>query len=129
VADLADVPEAEWHLFPHATIQYTLVPNALLVHQMDHIELWRVFPRGIGHAEILTSLYSPGEPDAKAARYWTRNLDVLLGVTNNEDFPQIEEMHRALSSGAVPELVFGRNEPALVHFHQSLRKLIGSELG
>ena len=51
--DLAGVPEEDWDLFPHTTIQYSLVPNALLVHQMDHVELWRVFPRGVGQAEMV----------------------------------------------------------------------------
>jgi hypothetical protein len=35
--------EDDWKLLPHGTIQYLLVPNAVLVHQVDHVELWRSF--------------------------------------------------------------------------------------
>lgn len=126
ITALRDAPEEEWNLLPHATIQYCLVPNALLVHQFDHFELWRVFPRGVGEAVVHTGLYAPQAPATeKAERYWRKNLDAVLSVTNSEDFPQCEQIQRNLESGAAPELVFGRNEPALVHFHQSLRKLIG----
>ena len=33
-----------------------------------------------------------------------------------------------LKSGAVDHLYFGRNEPALIHYHQAIAKHIGSDL-
>ena len=43
VLDEFDKPdEDDWDLLPHGTLQYLLVPNAVLVHQIDHLELWRL---------------------------------------------------------------------------------------
>jgi hypothetical protein len=53
---------------------------------------------------------------------------VLWQVTNDEDFPQSIAIHRNLASGAIPELVFGRNEPSLIHYHRQIAAAIDSEL-
>jgi len=42
-----------------------------------------------------------------------------------EDFPLGERMQIGFESGAVDEVVYGRNEPSLVHFHQSIRSALG----
>ena len=38
-----------------------------------------------------------------------------------EDFPLGERMHIGFQSGATQEVIYGRNEPSLVHFHSSLK--------
>lgn len=126
ITALEEQPESEWSILPHATMHFVLAPNTLLVHQIDHFELWRVFPLGTGRVEIHTGLYAPQPPlEEKAQRYWGRNLDAVQTVTGTEDFPQCEQMQADMAAGAVTELIFGRNEPALAHFHRSLRELLG----
>ncbi len=117
--------EDEWDLLPHGTIQYLLIPNAILTHQIDHLELWRLTPVTAGHTTITTSVYAPEPPATEKARaYFVRNLDVLLGVTNTEDFPAQARVQRNLSSGALPEVVYGKMEPALVGYHTAINKLL-----
>ena len=43
---------------------YVLFPNTVLVWQLDHIELWQIFPAANApeEASVLLSLYTP-EPD------------------------------------------------------------------
>jgi hypothetical protein len=41
-------------------------------------------------------------------------------VTNSEDFPLMARIHQNLASGALPEVVYGKMEPALAHFHASV---------
>jgi nitrite reductase/ring-hydroxylating ferredoxin subunit len=120
VLDEVAKPREEWSLLPYGTIQYFLVPNALVVYQLDHVEVWRVEPLDVGHVRAHTSIYAPEPPTPKALRYWTRNLDLLLQVTGNEDFPTMERIYATLASGAVPELVYGRIEPPLIHLHTAL---------
>ncbi len=119
-------PKEEWSLIPYGTIQYFLVPNALLVHQLDHVELWRIEPLDVGRVRTYTSMFAPEPPTEKALRYWTKNLDLLLQVTGTEDFPTMEQIYATLASGAVPELVYGRNEPPLVHFHTALNEALAN---
>jgi phenylpropionate dioxygenase-like ring-hydroxylating dioxygenase large terminal subunit len=116
-----DKPRDEWSLLPYATIQYFLVPNALLVHQIDHVELWRIEPLDVRTSRVTTTLFAPTEPQTEKARdYWTKNLDLLLHVTGTEDFPLMEQIQANLDSGALPEVVYGRNEPPLIYFHRAV---------
>ena len=114
-------PRDEWLLLPHATAQYFLVPNGLLVYQRDHVEVWRITPLDVDRVSVATSLYAPEAPrDEKARNYWKKNLDILLQVTGTEDFPLMEDIQRNLASGALPTLIYGRIEPALAHLHAAI---------
>jgi len=123
--ELAEKPEAERRLLPHTTIEYFLLPNVVLTHQIDHVELWRAEPISPGRTLVSTSLYAPEPPHTEAAkRHWKKNLDLLLHVTETEDFPLMERIYRGLASGAVRELIYGKIEPALVHYHRALDCLL-----
>jgi carnitine monooxygenase subunit len=113
--------EDDWELLPHATLQYLLVPNAVLTHQVDHLELWRLVPLAVDRTLVRTSVYAP--PDAsRDPEYYVKNLDILVGVTNTEDFPMQEQVQRNLASGAMPELVYGKMEPALAAYHAAINE-------
>jgi phenylpropionate dioxygenase-like ring-hydroxylating dioxygenase large terminal subunit len=119
--ELAKPDEAERRLLPHATTEYLLLPNAVLVHQIDHVELWRLTPLAVDRTRVATSVFAPRAPASEKERaYWVRNLDALLDVTNREDFPAMARIQANLASGAVPEVVYGRMEPVLAHFHAAV---------
>lgn len=124
--ELAEKDQHSRRLLPHTTIEYFMFPNAILTHQLDHVELWRVTPLAVNRCLVSTSLYVAEPPATDSARkHWRKNLDILLGVTEAEDFPMMENIYAALSSGAVNELVYGRNEPALSFFHGAINRVIG----
>lgn len=125
---LRDMPETDWALLPHATIVYLLFPNTVLIFQTGHIELWRIFPSRepgadpVNDTQFSVSLYAPDRPDSDAARaHWDANLDLLLDVTMNEDFTNGAATQQGFASGRADDLLFGRNEPALIHFHQAVK--------
>ena len=125
VLDETKKPVEEWSLLPYGTIQYFLVPSGLVVHQLDHIEAWRIEPIDVHTSRLTTSIYSPTKPETdKALNYWLKNLDLLLKVTGAEDFPLMEQIQANLDSGAMPELVYGRNEPPLIHYHREVDRLV-----
>lgn len=127
VEQLKTKPREEWRLLPFSTTQYFLVPNGLLVYQLDHIEVWKVTPHDAGSCTVSTSLFAPEPPtDDKTRAHWKRNLDILLDVTGREDFPLQERVQANLASGALPEVVYGRIEPALVHLHAAINREIGA---
>ena len=123
LGELDKASEDDWELLPHATLQYLLVPNAVLTHQLDHLELWRFIPLATDRTLVRTSVYSP-PGTTRPPSYFVKNLDILLGVTNSEDFPMQERVQANLASGAVPEVVYGKMEPALVAYHQALDELL-----
>jgi phenylpropionate dioxygenase-like ring-hydroxylating dioxygenase large terminal subunit len=127
VKDEVTKPRAEWDLLPYGTIQYFLPPSGLVVHQIDHVEVWNIEPLGIDRTQLTTSLYAPTEPESERARnYFVKNLDLLVQVTSTEDFPMMEEIQANLASGAVDHLVYGKIEQPLVHFHTEINKAVAS---
>jgi phenylpropionate dioxygenase-like ring-hydroxylating dioxygenase large terminal subunit len=124
VADLDDVEPCERRLLPHATILWFLVPNTVLLHQQDHIQLYQSRPgRTPDEAHLTVTLYVPHGSDRSDA-YWQKNFDLLVDVTDTEDFATAAGIQRGYRTRAQPEVVFGRNEPALQHFHRSVDELL-----
>ena len=114
-------PATERSLLPYATMQYFLVPSAMLCHQRDHVELWRLTPIDERTTAVKTSLFAPSEPTTEKARnYWRKNLDLLINVTATEDFTLMEKIQANLDSGALAEVIYGRIEPPLVHLHREI---------
>ena len=123
-----DKPEADRRILPHGTTQYLIGANTILTHQVDHIQLWRIYPvqNQPDRCRVQFALYWP-KPTSEATRKKSQfNIDVIWKVTTEEDFPQSMAIHKNLASGSLPELIFGRNEPALVHYHQQIATAINS---
>lgn len=124
-----DKPEAEQNsVLPYCTTEYLVAPNVLLTHQVDHIQFWRAYPvDGADRCRIELNVFWPKPMDDDAKRKADLNVDLVWQVTTDEDFPQSVAIHRNLASGALPDLVFGRNEPALIYYHQNIARAIGSD--
>ncbi|MFZ1890064.1 MAG: aromatic ring-hydroxylating dioxygenase subunit alpha [Candidatus Binataceae bacterium] len=123
--EIAEKRPDERLILPHTTVEYFLLPNAILTHQLDHVELWRVTPLAVDRCLVSTSLYAPNAPATDSAkRHWKKNLDALLQVTETEDFPMMANIHAGLASGAVREVIYGKIEPALSFYHQSINQLL-----
>ena len=127
IIDMRALPEREWDLVKHTALVYILFPNAVIVMQADHAEVWRVFPVGgkVDECVAFLDFYVP-EPAAseKAHEHWRRNLDLTLRTVEDEDFPTGEGIQRGLSSGAQEHVTYGRNEPALQHWQRSVRAAV-----
>ena len=122
-------PEAEQgEILPYCTTEYILAPNVLLTHQVDHIQFWTVYPvEGANRCRVELNVFWPNPMDEDAERKAKLNVDLVWQVTTDEDFPQSVSIHSNLVSGALPNLIFGRNEPALISYHQNIAKAIGSD--
>src|SRR5437867_1744556 len=128
-AGLHDRGEAERDFLRHTIELYTLFPNAVFVHQADHVELWRMFPGPTpDECTVHLSLYVPEPPATEKARqHWGANLQLAVEAVDREDFRLGEGIQRGFRSGAQDHVTYGRNEPALIHFHRSLGRALGLE--
>jgi len=122
VATMRELPESEWDLIPHATILMNLFPNTICVMQSDHLETYRVFPLATNESVTEISVLTP--PDDAANPKWKKVMDLLIGVVE-QDFAIGEQIQRNFETGILPEVVYGRYEPALEHFHRSIRHALG----
>jgi phenylpropionate dioxygenase-like ring-hydroxylating dioxygenase large terminal subunit len=124
---LREEPEADWDFLRHSAVIYVLFPHTLLVWQGDHLEVWRSYPGERPDettAEI--SFYVPKPVTSeKEGEHWERNMEILMLTVNEEDFPVCLDIQKNFASGAQDHLTFGRNEPALSHYHRGVRRHIG----
>lgn len=121
---LLDANPAEIDLLRHVAIVYQLFPNSVLVWQGDHFELWTVFPEAgePGRCAARVSLLAPSAELAELRReHWDKNWAVLMDTVEREDFRVARHMQTGFAAGVQDRVVFGRNEPALQHFHTQLR--------
>ena len=125
---LRTMPKSEWDAPWYTTILYGLFPNTIFIMQGDHVEVFRIFPDGdsIGASVMTLAFYTP-EPTTtdEQRRHWDANMDLVTRVVQTEDFPVGRTIQAGLASGAQVELVYGRNEPAMIHWHQQLRRALG----
>ena len=120
------VPESERNYRPHVLAIYQLFPNTLIIWQLDHVEIWRAFPGrdDPSRCDVEMTIYRPETTD-KPDSYWEKNRDIAIRTVMEEDFPLGERMQVGFESGATDEVIYGRNEPSLVHFHESIRTALG----
>jgi phenylpropionate dioxygenase-like ring-hydroxylating dioxygenase large terminal subunit len=126
IDEIRSKPEAERDYRRHVVSIYQLFPNALLIWQLDHIEIWRAFPDrdDPSRCEVEMTIYKPSD-SARPDSYWEKNRDIAIRTVMEEDFPLGERMQIGFESGAAEEVIYGRNEPLLVHFHTSIRNALG----
>jgi phenylpropionate dioxygenase-like ring-hydroxylating dioxygenase large terminal subunit len=120
------LPESERSYRAHVVAVYQVFPNTVIIWQIDHLEIWRAFPArdDPSHCDVEMTIYRPAKTDEPDA-YWERNRDIAIRTVMEEDFPLGERMQIGFESGGTDEVVYGRNEPSLVHFHRSIRTALG----
>jgi phenylpropionate dioxygenase-like ring-hydroxylating dioxygenase large terminal subunit len=127
---LKSEPEQSWDLMWNTTLIYALFPNTLLMVQGDHVELARIFPceGRVDRAVMDLALYVPKAPRTDEERnHWDRNMQLVFDVVTGEDFPAGRTIQIGLTSGAQTHVVYGRNEPAMIHYHRAMRGALGLE--
>jgi phenylpropionate dioxygenase-like ring-hydroxylating dioxygenase large terminal subunit len=124
IEKLRDLPEAKWDLIPHATILMNLFPNTICVMQSDHLETYRAFPVPGSVNQSMTEISVLAPPADAESPKWKKVMDLLIGVVE-QDFAIGEQIQRNFESGVLPEVVYGRYEPALEYFHHSIRMALG----
>lgn len=124
---LLEKDESEWTMRNTANLVYWLFPNTILnLPSPGHIELWQFFPVDGDPAKtrVHVRFYTPGPPKSdKQKEFWDRIVDYTMNFVG-EDFVQQERIFTSLCSGVLPELIYGRNESALIHFHRTIEQLL-----
>jgi phenylpropionate dioxygenase-like ring-hydroxylating dioxygenase large terminal subunit len=118
-----DRPAEDVDFLANVAMIYVLFPNTVLVWQSDHFECWTAFPdRSDPSSTVMrASLFAPERATtADQQLHWDKNWKVLMDTVLNEDFRVARSMQEGFASGAQSHVLFGRNEPALQHYHKEL---------
>jgi len=127
--ELKTRPESEWDIMEQIVGIYVLFPNTVMIWQLDHLEVWHIYPSNNDPNQSVTrlDLYTPGSVETeKAKRHWDSNLDLAEKVVEEEDFPVGEGIQHGFHSAAQSHITFGTNEPALAHYHRSITEAVNA---
>ena len=127
--------KAEWRVLEGSLPVYFLFPNVQLIIGREGPTLVRVYPEEANpHASYSKiSFYLDSELLTHAESEATRQvlLDIqgrMRGfgeIIQQEDYVAAASSHVGMRSGAQEYLIFGRNEPALHHYHNTYRSALG----
>ena len=112
-------------MLPHLTVDYLLFPNTTFIWQGTHAEAWTAYPDkdNIDKTVIEFSQFTPQAATTDSARrFYDKNFDVAIATVEKEDFPMSEFLNAGFFTGAQKEVLYGRNEPALQYYHETLRR-------
>lgn len=123
---LLERPPSEWRFSRHANLVYWIFPNSVLSMPMTgHAELWQFHPEGPGRTRVHTRFYTPKALETEQeTTFWNGIVDFTISVVTREDFGQQEGIYANVKTGLLPRIHFGRNEPALIHYHHSLQRAL-----
>ncbi len=145
---LREIPVEEWRIEYGTFVLYHLFPNIQLITSDDATTLIRIYPHADGPGRSVTHIsfyYSQAAIDFAAeneraefdpdkvydpqagdqGRSLENSLEVFSSTVEQEDYWMGEMQQRAAENGELKEIMFGRNEPALHHFHQNYRAALG----
>jgi choline monooxygenase len=125
--ELEGVPEDEWNdVINHVSFQYRLLPNAGLTIAYDFISFYQLFPGPTPDRSLVVRMtYVPvAATDDEVAAASERSQATWKEVLIPEDFSVVATSTRGLAAGVVPMMNYGANEPAMVHLHEQLEKVI-----
>ncbi len=116
---------------PHTAIIYLLFPNTVIVWQGDHFEAWTAWPGADGPASTVAEarLLAPRPLAGPDRERWDKNWKILMGTVLDEDFVASRGMQENYGSHAQTHAIFGRQEGALQHFHQTLQVELAARPG
>ena len=140
IDNLRGKPQSEWNVLHAALPVYYLFPNVQLIVGLAGPTLVRVYADGpnphqsfsqIGFYTFPEALES--EFAAMVAERMKMSVPELLStraqsfarVIQAEDYVAAASQHRGAISGAQEYMIFGRNEPALHHYHNTYREALG----
>jgi len=145
---LREKPEASWRIEEGTFVLYHLFPNVQLLTSPSNSTLIRIYPHADGPGRSVTqiSFYWSQEAIDAADAYTSEfdaskvyefndsaprrpsleaSLEVFHSTIEQEDYVMGEMQQRAAEDGQLKEILFGRNEPALHHFHNNYREALG----
>lgn len=132
IDEVRTLPPDEWDLCAATLPVYWLFPNTQIIPSGSVTYVVRAYPHpdnpGRHTSRISFYLRPHVTPDAGAVEFAAEVAHGFGNVIRDEDYAMSASQQRSASGGALSHVVFGRNEPALHHFHNTYRAALGQDL-
>lgn len=125
-------PESAWRVLRGALPVYFLFPNIQLIMTGEGPILVRLYPEGVNphqsRSEINWYVFPEDRrpaPTEGVGEPLGGRMQAFAGIIQAEDYVAAASSHLGAISGAQSHVVFGRNEPALHHYHSVFNAALG----
>ncbi len=132
---LRELPEDDWQVLHASLPVYYLFPNVQLILGLEGPTLVRVYPDGADPHNSFSRISFYLDPEIaglelsdERREHYGNPVERMRGfaeVIQMEDYVAAASSHQGILSGAQDYLTFGRNEPALHHYHNTYRDALG----
>ena len=133
----AEQPNIENWPFRRITLSvYFVYPNTVFLVDGAAVDVIRIFPDGDNPRKSRTAHSFYVRPQVKAyfedpafpERTYEDRFIGFNHVVVDEDYKMAESIQKCADTGIQSHVLFGRNEPALVHYHNAHRRGLGRPL-
>jgi phenylpropionate dioxygenase-like ring-hydroxylating dioxygenase large terminal subunit len=131
------VPDPKQWPFRVMTLSvYFIYPNTIFLVDPYAVDVLRIFPDAEDPAKsttahsyyVLPEVKAHFEDPAHPERSYEDRFEGFNHVIVNEDYRMAESTQRCADAGIQSHILFGRNEPALLHYHNAHRRGLGRPL-
>jgi phenylpropionate dioxygenase-like ring-hydroxylating dioxygenase large terminal subunit len=129
IDELRGAPESSWKITDGGFPVYYLFPNVQLNVTQAGLIMVRVYPdpERPGRSISRVGFYLEPAMLGSAPELVAERFKVFGDVIRDEDYAVAEGSQRGAESGLQEHVLFGRNEPALHHYHNTYREALGME--
>ena len=121
----------EWPFRSMTLSVYFVFPNTIFLVDQAAIDVVRIFPDGddprrsrTAHSFYLTEKARP----YFAGHRFEERFEGFNAVVQQEDYAMAASTQRSADAGIQSHVLFGKNEPALLHYHNAHREALGRPL-
>tara|TARA_Y100001970_G_scaffold262882_1_gene347685 strand:- start:4403 stop:5602 length:1200 start_codon:yes stop_codon:yes gene_type:complete len=137
IDDMRRLPESEWNICSGTLPVYYLFPNIIFMPTLEGAFLVQEYP--LDHSphksvskisfyfypHVLDGLKELEKKGIDGKQLLEEQYNGFASVIRDEDYVVAASSHKGLKSGNLDYLTFGRNEPALHHYHNTYREALG----
>jgi len=150
IDQLREQPESEWNFEENANLLWFLFPNIQFNVGGGSVSMIKIYPHPddagrsvtrVGHyfSQEAIDMQKQAEQDPtitvsgadEVYEYDEQSIfsleaitEVFVSTIEQEDYLMGESTQRAVESGLLDEVIFGRNEPALHHYHRTFAEAL-----
>jgi nitrite reductase/ring-hydroxylating ferredoxin subunit len=139
IDEMRRLPETEWDITVAGLPVYWLFPNVILMPFEVGVFLVRVIPDRNDpgrHVSKIDFYLHRDKLDQAAADMGVADLTEMAAniatnfseIIRDEDYVMSSSQQTSANGAALDQIVFGRNEPALHHYHNTYRRMLGLEV-
>lgn len=132
---MRNLPKEQWNIAVATLPAYYIFPNIQLLPTVDGCFFIRIYPHEGNprrHTSRITFFLRRGVTEmsegseARAAQEKTL-AQMFASIIRDEDYVMSASQQTSANSGALQEVIFGRNERPLHHYHNTYRAALGME--